>query len=327
MGDHVRKIETFLRIAILFYLFIQLFSIDRFISIILNTIAPILIGVFISFLLEPLIIKLERFKLNRFGSCIIVYLLCFLCLGGISYILIPPLVKQFKDLPIDLMGMIENYNLNIVDLCLGLKDYLSHFSNIGLGVGLAFFISLDFKKVSHFYYDLAPFNYKRKYWEVSKALGHTIFMYCRYLLYDTIILFLLTSFVLWLLDISYPLAFGLCLALFNLIPYVGPILGSVPLLIYGLNEGSFMVCLGVSIGVNLIENMFISPYLLKNMIYLHPVLGVMGMCLFGSLFGFWGVVFSRLLMALMKILYSHLFLLEKNEKMVYNSSEIDDKDK
>ena len=305
----------------------KLWAIDQFVIIVINAFVPVLIGLFVSFLLEPAIAYLERKTIKRMMACLIVYGACVCVLGLIAYILIPPLVLQFKEIQIDVPHFLEKYEINVYGIINHCIDYLGSLSNLGLGVGVAFFVSLDFKKVSRFYYDLAPTNHKRKYREISKELGQTIFMYCRYLLYDTMILFFLSSLLLFVFQIQYPLAFGLGIALSNLIPYVGPLLGGIPLVLYGISQGVVVVCLGIVIGIQFIENMFISPYLLNNMISLHPLLGVLALSLFGSLLGFWGVVFSRLIMALLKILYRHWFLLEKKGKMVYNSSEIDDKDK
>lgn len=332
------KIERILIIGILIYLFVEVWQIGKLVQILIDALIPVFIGIFISFLMEPLIVRLERKGISRKIACLVVYMSVTASVVLIAMMIIPSLVGQFASFQTYLPQILNYFSdmdsemeMRIMEVGSSVMDKMgSMFTSIasfGIGAGAALYLSLDFRKVTNFYYDLAPRKYRRQYRLISKELGQTIFMYCRYMLYDTAIFFVLASLVIAICQIEYPLAFGALLALTNLIPYIGPYIGLVPFAIFGFMNGQGWQCIAIAFGLQFIENNFVSPLLLKNMIYLHPVLGIFGMSFFGALFGFWGMVFSRLLMALIKILVEHAFLLEKKEKIVYNASEIDDKDK
>ena len=330
----MKKLESYLVIGILGYLFIKLWRIGDILKIVVSSIVPILIGAFISFLLEPMIHKLEIYGIKRKYGCFVVYIFMFIIFGLMGLCIYPTLKDQFGEISRfipEIMEFFRNMNIDVegrmMDVYGKVASFFSSLATIGIGLGAAIYISLDFKKVIQLYYSFAPKKYQEKYRIISMEFAKTTFMYFRYMLYDTLIFFVIASFVLIIFRIPYPLAFGLILALTNLIPYIGPYIGLVPLAVFGFLNGQGWLCIGIGFGLQFVENTFISPYLLNNMIYLHPVLGIFAMTFFGALFGFWGVVFSRLLIVLCKILIEQLFFLEKGQKMVYNSCEIDDKDK
>ena len=51
----IKKVEHFFIIGILVYIFVDVWDIGRIIKIVIDASIPVLIGVFISFLMEPLI--------------------------------------------------------------------------------------------------------------------------------------------------------------------------------------------------------------------------------------------------------------------------------
>lgn len=334
----IKKVEHFFIIGILVYIFVDVWDIGRIIKIVIDASIPVLIGVFISFLMEPLINFFEKKNVSRKLGCLLSYGTIFLITSLVAVIFLPMMFSQLKDftgyIP-KMMSYIEELNPTINSRIMEIggnvfskiKDVFTSLSLIGIGIGAALYLSFDFERVKLFYYDLAPLNYRKKYRMISKEMANAIFMYLRYMLYDTLLFFLISSVLLYLFHIPYPLAFSLLLAFTNLIPYIGPYIGMVPFVLFGFLNGQGVLCLCLSLFIQTIENNLVSPLLLRNMIYLHPVLGIFSMSLFGALFGFWGLVFSRLLAVMIKILVEHLFLLEKSPKIVYNSSEIDDKDK
>lgn len=328
-----------------------------FIMITIKALIPVLIGVFISFLLEPCINQLMRWGCPRKGACCIVYLSITLLLLLLVLNLIPVMLRQLDEFSTYLPEIksffnqfqsselsewlgslhLEEQMSDLIERCCnGLFHSLSHlidiFVQIGIGAGAALYLSFDFKKVRAYYYDLAPRAYRKEYREISKQIGHQTFMFLRSLLYDTFIFFALSTLLLWLFNFPYPLIFSAILALTNLIPYIGPYIGLVPLAITGfmISQTQGLIAIALAMALQSIESTFISPILLKNMIYLHPAAGIFGISFFGALFGIIGMIFSPLLMTILKILYEAIdfkkIWLEKRVQMVYNSDEIDEED-
>lgn len=353
----MKKILLLLGITLILVYLFHLLHIYAFIKILVHAMIPVLIGVFISFLLEPLIVYLTRHQISRFLSCVIVYALIGLIVFLFLAWTLPPLLQQASSLNVYLPELEDalrklqtsHFSKTISQLhletqisqifkscCQSLWETMSHMLSvmmqIGIGIGAAFYLSVDFKKVTNFYYNLAPKNYRKEYRIISKKTAQVTFTFLRSLLYDSLIFFLLSTLALTIFQFPYALILALILTITNLIPYVGPYIGMIPLILIGLLDSPSKViqAIVIAFGLQSIENNFISPILLKNMIYLHPVIGIFGISFFGSLFGVLGMVFSPLLMSILKIIYEDIIFkkiwLEKDEKIVYNSNEIDEKE-
>lgn len=104
---------------------------------------------------------------------------------------------------------------------------------------------------------------------------------------------ILTFLGLWFLDVEYAAVLGIVYGLFDIIPYFGPFLGAVPIVIFPLLQGDvniFFVIL-LLFFVQQFENYFISPRILGGSVGLHPV-SVIVLVLAG---GFCGGVFGMIL--------------------------------
>jgi len=94
------------------------------------------------------------------------------------------------------------------------------------------------------------------------------------------------------------LVFGVILMTTNLIPYVGPFLGGVPvILIVALNDTTPNYWVTWSMGllilfVQSLESLFLQPYVMGKQTKLHPVTILLGLAVFGSLFGLVGFLIS-----------------------------------
>lgn len=355
---YIKLILLWSIIAITFYIIGDIYHVFNLVKITIEALIPVLIGVFISFLLEPLIIRLTRLKIKRNIACFMVYLtIAFLFAGSLIYLIpkmtaqlqgfidyLPSLSSYYKSFENSEMSRIlssfhlEEQLSNLIQTCCGtlfsrVGNLMDSFFQLGIGAGAALYLSLDFKKVTCYYYDLAPRKYRKEYREISKKIGHCTFMFLRSMLYDTLIFFVVSALVLTVFKFDYPLIFAAILAGTNLIPYIGPYIGLIPLAIAGFMTSQMqgIIAIIISFGLQSLESSLIQPILLQNMIYLHPVVGIFGISFFGALFGVVGMIFSPLLMIIVKILYEDIVFkkiwLEKEEKIVYNFNEIDDKDK
>ena len=89
-------------------------------------------------------------------------------------------------------------------------------------------------------------------------------------------------------------ALGLLMGLCELIPYVGPLIGGVPIALFSLPLGftATLWALGVTIAVQQIEGLFLSPFLMAGATGLHPVYVVLLLSAGGLLLGLPGMVIA-----------------------------------
>lgn len=121
----------------------------------------------------------------------------------------------------------------------------------------------------------------------------------------------LTFIGLWLVGVDYAVVLGLLYGLFDIIPYFGPFLGAIPIVIIPLLQGEvniFLVILVLFL-VQQCENYFISPRILGKQVGLHPVSVIILVLIGGYSGGVLGMVFVIPVAAVLKVLL--LFLYEK----------------
>ena len=100
------------------------------------------------------------------------------------------------------------------------------------------------------------------------------------------------------------LVFGLILMTTNLIPYAGPFIGGIPVvLIVALNDTtpSYWVTWSVLLlilFVQTLESLFLQPIVMGNQTKLHPVTILLGLAVFGALFGLIGFLISTPLISI-----------------------------
>jgi predicted PurR-regulated permease PerM len=110
-----------------------------------------------------------------------------------------------------------------------------------------------------------------------------------------ILIFSLVLFAIF--KVPYSLILAIIISITNLIPIIGPYIGGVPAVVVGFSN-SFnlgIVAFVLVVVIQFIESNFIQPIIMKNKIKLHPVEGILGISLFGTLFGVSGMILSPIL--------------------------------
>ncbi len=114
---------------------------------------------------------------------------------------------------------------------------------------------------------------------------------------------------LYLLGITGALALGLFTGIAIFIPYIGYGVGLILALLSALLQAetgvSLLAVLALYIAGQAIESLFLTPKLVGEKIGLHPVLVVFALILFGSWFGFFGILLALPISAIILVLCKH----------------------
>jgi predicted PurR-regulated permease PerM len=104
---------------------------------------------------------------------------------------------------------------------------------------------------------------------------------------------------------KYAVLFGAFAAVTELIPYLGPILGAIPAVIYGLvvDPISGLWILLLFLGIHQIEGHIVVPKLMGSALRLHPLLVIFGLLAGGELYGVPGVFVALPLLAVMRAIW------------------------
>jgi predicted PurR-regulated permease PerM len=120
----------------------------------------------------------------------------------------------------------------------------------------------------------------------------------------------LTGLGLWGLGVPAPLALGLLGGLFAFIPYVGPILSSVPGILMAATHGplpAFYAAL-LYAGVHFVEGNLITPIIQAEVVELPPILTLFATLVFGLLLGPIGVLLAAPLTVVFLVLLNTFYL-------------------
>lgn len=116
---------------------------------------------------------------------------------------------------------------------------------------------------------------------------------------------------LFLLDVRFALIFGLVAAFTNVIPYLGPLLGTVPLLIFAMAEYGFGSTFGaiavLCLVANVIDIAIVFPILVSKIVDLHPVIVVASVILGSQMLGIVGMIISIPVAAAVKLILKEAF--------------------
>ena len=117
---------------------------------------------------------------------------------------------------------------------------------------------------------------------------------------------------LWLVGVPSAAGLGLIAGLFELIPYLGPILSMVPVALVAAGKGPETLLLGlvVMLLVHWVEAAIVAPLAAKKMVSLPPAVSVFGVIAGGMLFGPVGLVFASPLLVVAMVLVKRLWVEE-----------------
>lgn len=114
-----------------------------------------------------------------------------------------------------------------------------------------------------------------------------------------------TIVAFWILGLHYAILLGALVGLSVVIPYVGAVMVTIPVVVVGLIQWgwseSFFYLMLVYTVITIFDANILVPILFAEVMNLHPLAIILAVLLFGSLFGFWGVFFSIPLMALVNV--------------------------
>lgn len=122
----------------------------------------------------------------------------------------------------------------------------------------------------------------------------------------------LTGLGLWLVGVPSAIALGIVAGVSEIIPWLGPIIASVPALLIALTEGpqTALLTLVVLVVVQQIEGSIVMPVVQKKVVSLPPALTIFGVVAMGLLFGPVGLIFAAPLLVVAYVLVKRLYVQE-----------------
>lgn len=114
-----------------------------------------------------------------------------------------------------------------------------------------------------------------------------------------------------IIGIDYSLILALVTMFTNVIPFIGPLIGTIPALVVGFIESPMMVVkvLIVAVIAQQLEGNLISPLVMGKNLNIHPLTIILLLLVAGSLGGFLGLLLAVPTYAVLKVVVSHFYRL------------------
>lgn len=300
---------------------------------ILKAIIPVALAIIVSFLVEPLIIKLTRFKIKRIISVLLVYIFIYGFIVLLLTIIIPiifnNLSKFIKQLPTFINQIenclskwlgLKNIDININSFTPKIDDkqinnamsFISNAFDIGFDISLvivgSIFLSIDFLGFKNGVKSFLPKKYKNHIESFLKEFLPFIYKYVKGIFIDSIFIFVIGFISFLIFGFDDFLFFSLLLAITNVIPIFGAYISGIPIVLISLLNSTKMgiTALIIIVVLQVIDGNIIQPIIMKNVLYLHPLENILGISILTTLFGLVGMIISPVLVTAIKILKKHI---------------------
>lgn len=202
-------------------------------------------------------------------------------------------------------NVLEGLNLNFIPNFL--NSFLNVLSNFSIGLFSVLFISFFFLKDSKLFQNgILTFVPNTKEGGMVKSIDKINNLLSRYfggILLQLFILFVIYTITLLIVGVENAIVIAFLCSLFNIIPYVGPIIGGVVMITLTMTSylgGDFStvilpkasyVFIGLCIG-QLVDNFFSQPFIFSNSVKSHPLEIFLIIIIAGLLFGVVGMVIA-----------------------------------
>lgn len=297
---------------------------------------PFLISLIVAYALQPIVELLVRRKVPR-GVAILVIYLAFVLLVAIAVLqAIPAVTRQFTQLtahfPILIQqidqwaGALSAHKKYLPDAVrTGIEDALTR-AEQGLAGSVAnlftmltstvsaifvifvvpflvFYMLKDGRSLGRSLLRTLPARRRPQVKTLLLTVDETLGTYVRSQLLVMLVVGVLTYAGFLIIGLPYALLFATFLAVVDVIPYIGPLLGAAPALILGLSISPQMALkvLIVNVVVQQLEGNLISPQIMGKTLHMHPMAIVAALLIGGEVGGILGLVCAVPILAVVKV--------------------------
>ncbi len=154
---------------------------------------------------------------------------------------------------------------------------------------------------------------------MGEAIKKQLYRYVRGRMIEMVIVFLATYFMFLVQGLSYALLLAILVGVSVIVPYMGAIVVSVPVMVVAFFEWDgitphFWRIISLHSVIQLIDGNLIVPLLFAEAVDLHPIAIIVAIMVFGGLWGFWGIFFAIPLAVVLRCLLVYWPVRDLEEK-------------
>ncbi len=301
--------------------------------------APFLAAMIISYVLNPVVSMLAGRKMPRSVAVLLIYTVFLTTLAVIAINLIPMFIEQLEELnehlpemTLHAQGLMRSMNTRLIPpgVETGMNNWfyqlenrlaggISHFlDNIGSTIGvlfnafivpfLVFYILKDFDVFERTVVSCLPRSRRRSIVKLLKDIDDALGNYIRGQFLVCLIIGVLAYIGYVIVGMPYALLFACVVAVFNIVPYMGPFLGAAPAIVMATTISMRLVLLVAVVNTlcQMLESNVISPQVVGRRLHLHPLLIIFALLVGGEVAGMIGLILAVPVFAAGKVVIQHL---------------------
>ncbi|MDG5786473.1 AI-2E family transporter [Evansella sp. AB-P1] len=349
----VMRLTFILLIGLVLFMFTQIFVyLKPVIEIIFRILLPFLVSIVIAYILHPIINALEKRRMPRPLSIILIYtlfvvLFVFVLFKGTPYIIdegqelleqLPEMADTYRNfantiheqtevLPTTFQDRVESWMESgetfiaeaIMKVGLFLRQLIDWLLLLVVIPFLVFYLLKDTELIKKVCWYLTPKKWRKEGLSLIKDIDKSLGYYIRGQLIVCVVVGILAYIGFWIIDMPYALLLAVFIGLTNVIPYFGPIIGMVPVVFIALTESLELVILGIIVNfiVQIIEGNLIAPLVVGKSLHMHPVLIIFALVVGGELGGVIGLIISVPILTILRVILLHVRQIVRERKGIY----------
>jgi predicted PurR-regulated permease PerM len=334
----MKRLLMFIPVFILYISIFRFVYLEDGLSIILHVCLPIIMGIIIASVLNPILVYMQnKIKIkNRYIAIIITFLFIILIIAVIVTIITPNIVHSIKqimkDIPIlfykankylsdfgDENAILKSYLLEITEKFSSLMSHLLNFAiekvinifaavgNLLLAIIISIYILIDKEKIEKWSFRLSCSVMGNKMSKEMFKIIHSLYDNVSNYIAGKLIASVITGILIFIgskyvIKTPYPVIDGIIIGITNIIPYFGTFIGGIPILLINVlydSRKGFLMLIYILI-VQQIDSLIIDPKILSSKLSIKPIVIIISIIIGGGLFGPVGLFLATPVAALTK---------------------------
>jgi len=301
---------------------------------------PLAISILFSFLLLPISQKLEKWKVPRPIAIVLSIIVAIALVAGLVYFFYTQVmlfVSDWPELSKQISGKIdtlyqfihEKFNFTKFEQRNWVNERIassgatagkyamgvftatgSFIASVALLPIFIFFITYYRPKFVYFIQLVFKDDRAGEAISIVKEISRVSQKYLKGLMLDVLILSVLNSTGFLIFGLEHAILFGVLLALLNIIPYVGVLIGSIlPITMALITQDQLSVVLGVAgvcVFVQFLDNNFITPNVVGSSVSINPFASILALTVSALVWGMVGMIIALPFFGMMKVAFDNI---------------------
>lgn len=295
---------------------------------------PFSFALFLAVLLNPLVGKLEQWKLPKVAAILVALVIAIVVIAGIWYFLATQMMHFTNQLPAlqrktdhlmlqvqqDLSSRIplEKQNQYISEAKAGIKPLVGQLLGSVFGtlttvflLPVYTFLMIYYKTLMlNFLYEIFAEENAREVSTVLKQVKGAIQSYMYGLLIEGLIVAALNTVALMILGVQYAILLGILGAILNVLPFIGGVIAiALPVIVATITKDGFNTQIGIIISYIIIQfadNHFLIPYIVSAKVKINALISIVVVLLGGAVWGLAGMFLSIPFIGVLKIIFDRI---------------------